>query len=88
MKAVAVLYKPVGLTLGVVGGMVAGVAFKQVWKAVGHSDDAPDPTDKDHGWGEVLFAAALHGAVFGLVKAAIDRGGAVGVRRLTGTWPD
>jgi hypothetical protein len=25
--------------------------------------------------------------VFALVKAAVDRGGAAGVRRLTGTWP-
>ncbi len=39
-------------------------------------------------WGEVLTAAALQGAIFAVVKAAVDRGGAAGVRRLTGEWPD
>ncbi|MFF4342500.1 DUF4235 domain-containing protein [Kitasatospora sp. NPDC001540] len=87
MKAVTVLYKPVGLTLGVVGGLLAGVAFRQAWKAIGHDDDAPDATDEDRTWREVLLAAALQGAIFGLVKAAVDRGGATATRRLTGTWP-
>ena len=36
---------------------------------------------------EVLAAAALQGAIFAVVKAAVDRGGAVGVQKLTGEWP-
>jgi hypothetical protein len=35
----------------------------------------------------VLAAAALQGAIFAVVRAAVDRGGATGVRRLTGHWP-
>ena len=31
--------------------------------------------------------AGRHGAIFALVKAAVDRGAAEGTRRLTGTWP-
>ncbi|WP_305778628.1 DUF4235 domain-containing protein [Nocardia uniformis] len=34
------------------------------------------------------MAAVLQGAIFGLVKAAIDRAGAAGYESLTGTWPD
>ena len=34
-----------------------------------------------------MAAAAIEGAVFGLVKAAVDRGGATGFARLTGVWP-
>jgi hypothetical protein len=34
-----------------------------------------------------LFAAALQGAVFGLVKASVDRGGVLAYHRLTGKWP-
>ena len=81
-------YKPVGLLLGVAAGAVAGFAFKEVWRIVSGDDDTPDATDEDRGWGEVLAAAALQGAIFALVKAAVDRGGATGVRRLTGQWPD
>ncbi|SNR82863.1 Protein of unknown function [Actinomadura mexicana] len=33
------------------------------------------------------MAAAIQGAVFGLVKAATQRAGAHGVRKATGHWP-
>ena len=35
----------------------------------------------------VLAAAAVQGAIFALVRAAVDRAGATGVKRLTGSWP-
>ncbi|MDX3539140.1 DUF4235 domain-containing protein [Streptomyces sp. MB09-01] len=87
MKASKIAYKPVGLALGAVSGMLAGMAFKQAWKMIGHEEDAPDATDEDRSWQEILFAAALQGAIFALVKAAVDRAGATATRRLTGTWP-
>ncbi|WP_093797389.1 DUF4235 domain-containing protein [Streptomyces sp. Wb2n-11] len=87
MKASKVAYKPVGLVLGAVSGVIAGTVFKQVWKVVGHDEDAPDATDEERGWREIVIAATLQGAVFAAVKAMVDRGGATVVRRLTGTWP-
>lgn len=66
---------------------MASTVFKQVWKAIGHDDDAPDATDQDRSWREVLIAATLQGAIFAAVKAAVDRSGASTVHRLTGTWP-
>lgn len=81
------VYRPVGMLLGIGAGVVAGALFKQVWKLASGDDDAPDATDEDRGWGEVLAAAAIQGAIFAVVKAAVDRGGATGVRRLTGRWP-
>ncbi|CAL9271698.1 DUF4235 domain-containing protein [Streptomyces rochei] len=87
MKASKVAYKPVGLALGAVSGVLAGGLFKQVWKMLGHAEDAPDATDEERGWGEAVAAAVLQGAIFAGVKAAVDRGGAAATRRLTGTWP-
>ncbi|MET7683440.1 DUF4235 domain-containing protein [Streptomyces sp. NPDC005423] len=87
MKASKTVYKPVGLVLGALSGAVAGALFKQAWKTLGHDRDAPDATDEDRGWSEVLVAAVLQGALFAGVKAAVDRGGAAAIRRLTGTWP-
>ncbi|MFP8964367.1 DUF4235 domain-containing protein [Streptomyces nanhaiensis] len=81
------LYRPVGIALGAVSGAVASAAFKQAWKIVSDRDDAPDPGDEDRGLGEVLLAAAIQGVIFSVVRAAVDRGGAVAVRRMTGTWP-
>jgi len=86
-KVSKLAYKPVGLLLGIGAGALAGLVFKEVWKLTAGDDDAPNATDEDRGWGEILAAAALQGAIFALVKAAVDRGGAVGVRKMTGQWP-
>ncbi|WP_331772144.1 DUF4235 domain-containing protein (plasmid) [Embleya sp. NBC_00888] len=87
MNTAKIAYKPIGLLAGALSGMVAGAVFKQTWKVLGHEDDAPDATDEDRGWREVLIAAALQGAIFAAVKAATDRGGATAVRRVSGKWP-
>jgi hypothetical protein len=81
------LYKPLGLFFSVLGGILAGALFKRLWRAVAHENDAPKATHKDKGWGEVITAAAAQGAVFGGVKAVIDRAGATGFARVTGVWP-
>ncbi|MBD0694160.1 DUF4235 domain-containing protein [Streptomyces sp. CBMA123] len=85
---VKILYKPLGLLFGALGGVIAGAVFRRLWAVLGHQGSAPQATDEDRTWKEVLTAAALQGAVFALVKAVVDRSGAVGTRRLTGTWPD
>ncbi|MFF0464580.1 DUF4235 domain-containing protein [Streptomyces mexicanus] len=87
MKASKLAYKPVGLALGAVSGMLAGALFKQAWKMLGHDDDAPDATDEERGWAEVVTAAVLQGAIFAGTKAVADRAGAAATRSLTGTWP-
>lgn len=81
------IYKPLGLALGVAGGVIAGAVFKRVWRGLADEDEAPNATDEDRGWSEVLLAAALQGAIVAVIKAAVDRGGAAGVRKLTGSWP-
>jgi hypothetical protein len=81
------MYKPLSLAASVAGGIIASAIFKQVWKLLANEDDAPKATSRDYSWGSVLAAAAIQGAIFAVVKAAIDRGGAEGVRKLTGEWP-
>ncbi|MDI5965600.1 DUF4235 domain-containing protein [Streptomyces sp. SL13] len=82
-----VLYKPFSVLFSLLGGVLAGMIFKRVWKAVGGEEEAPTPIDEDRRWREVLAAAALQGAIVAVVKAAANRGGASGVRRMTGVWP-
>ena len=83
-----VIYKPAGTVLGALAGVAATVAFRKVWTLATGDAEAPDPTDRKRGWGPVLLAAAVQGAIFGVVKAAVDRGGAAGYRKVTGEWPD
>ena len=81
------LNRAISLGLSVLGAMIAGAIFKRVWRAARHEDEAPSATDAQRGWPEVLIAAALQGAIFAVVKAALDRGTASAARELTGTWP-
>ena len=84
-----VLYRPLGLTSSILGGVVAGQVFKQVWKraAPGDRSDPPRALESEYRMREVLVAAAVQGAIFALVKAVIDRGGARAFERWTGEWP-
>jgi Protein of unknown function (DUF4235) len=81
------LYKPLGVAVSVLGGVLAGAVFKRLWKLAAGQDEAPKATDADRGWREILIAAAAQGATVGLVKAVIDRSAAQGTRKLTGIWP-
>lgn len=81
------LYKPWGMLAGVLGGALAGALFKRMWKLVTGEEEAPTATDRSRGWAEIVVAAALEGAVYGAVKAFVDRGGATGFAKATGTWP-
>jgi hypothetical protein len=75
-------YKPVGLVLGLLGGLLAGKVFGIVWKKISNEDEAPLPLSDDYSTREVLLAATLQGAIFGLIKTAVDRYGMKGVRRM------
>jgi hypothetical protein len=81
-------FRAVSLVLSVASGLLAGAVFRQVWKLLAGEEEAPEATDPDRTWKEILLAAALHGAVFAAVKAAVDRGAAQGARKLVRSRPD
>ena len=70
-----------------IGGLIGGQIFKQIWKVVSNEEDAPGARQSEYGWKEILPAAAIQGAIFAVVKATLDRKGAQGFQRLTGVWP-
>jgi hypothetical protein len=87
VSAAKLAYRPVGLVASLAAGAIASAVFKQIWKRVSDEDDAPDALQSEYGIGQILLAAMLQGAIFAAVKALIDRGGARGFQRLTGSWP-
>ncbi|SEP17170.1 DUF4235 domain-containing protein [Trujillonella endophytica] len=86
-KGSKLLYRPVGLLGGIAAGMISGAVFKQVWRLAANEDDAPGALQSEYRMREVVIAAALQGAIFAATKAAIDRAGARGYSKLTGSWP-
>ncbi|APE08951.1 DUF4235 domain-containing protein [Rhodococcus pyridinivorans] len=83
-----IFYKPLALAASVGGGILAGAVFNQVWKKVGGSDERPEPQDLSQRTRDVLIAAALQGLIFGVVKAAVDRGTARGFQKVTHLSPE
>ncbi len=76
-----IAYKPFGLVFGLIGGAIAGRVFEAIWKRISNEDETPKPLSENYSTREVLLAATLQGAVFALIKTAVDRYGMKGVRR-------
>ncbi|GAA2083788.1 DUF4235 domain-containing protein [Aeromicrobium halocynthiae] len=86
------LYRPVGLVSSIVGGLIASMIFKQIWKRVSPSVDAdhadpPGPLESEYPMKEILLAALLQGAIYSVVKVLVDRQGAKAFQKATGEWP-
>ena len=81
------LYKAVGLLAGLLGGMLASAIVRKVWKFTPGHDEAPEAIDTRRGWGEILTAAALEGAIFAVIRAAVERATAASAEKLTGEEP-
>ena len=84
-----ILYRPVGIVSSIVGGLVASLLFKQIWKRIsaGEGADPPGPLESEYAFKEILLAAVLQGAIYAAVKAVIQRQGAKTFERATGEWP-
>lgn len=77
------LYKPVGMVFGLAASLAASLMVKQVWRLTTGNKKTPDPKDPENSWQAVLAGAALEGLVYAVVKAAVERGNAAGVKHLT-----
>jgi hypothetical protein len=80
------IYRPFGIVLGLVAGFLSKSVFNWVWSKF-DEEEAPKATQDETTWTKVLSAAAVQGIVFQTVRAAVNRAGASGFRRLTGVWP-
>lgn len=87
--AVKMLYRPFALVFSTAGGLIAARVFREVWMRATphHRLQAPTALESKYPVRQVLAAAAVQGAVFGVVKAGIDRAGARAFQRWTGEWP-
>jgi hypothetical protein len=84
--AVKLIYKPIGIILGLSSGLVAKRLFNLVWEKL-DDEDPPKATTELVPLRKVFAAAAIQGVVFKTVRVLVDRAGARGFQHLTGTWP-
>jgi hypothetical protein len=86
-KRSAMTYQLVSVASGILGGVLAGAVFTQIWRLLAGADHAPQPSQLDREMREVLVAGAIQGAVAGLVRAVLGRVTAKGYRQVTGHAP-
>ena len=80
------IYKPIAIILGILGGIVGRQVFNQVWSKL-DNEEPPEPTTRDAALPRLVAAVAMQGAIFALMKMVIQRGAARVWRYLFGIWP-
>lgn len=80
------VYKPFGIVLGIIAGLLSKKVFDAVWGLI-DKEEPPKPTTREADWTKVLAAAAVQGLTFKVTRAAVDRAGAKGWDHLFGVWP-
>jgi hypothetical protein len=83
---VTLIYKPFGLALGILAGLLGKRVFDLVWTKI-DDEEPPEATTQQTSWAKVLGAAAVQGVIFKTVRVVVDRYGAIGWHYLTGSWP-
>jgi len=81
-----IVYKPFGLIVGLLAGLVSQKLFNAVW-GIFDKEEPPKATTEQAAWPKVIAAAAIQGVTFRVTRAAADRLGAQGFRYFTGIWP-
>jgi hypothetical protein len=83
MSAAKSLFKPLSIVSSVMGGIIAGKIFTEIWQRVNPDDEEPDPQDLSRSLREVMIAAAVQGLIVGVVRAALARGQVKGFAAIT-----
>ena len=80
------IYKPIGIFLGILAGLLGRRIFNFAWSRI-DDEDPPKPTTQMAPWSKVLTAAALQGMIYRVTRVTVDRYGAQGWAYITGSWP-
>ncbi len=83
MSAAKTFYKPLSIASSVLGGLIAGKIFTEIWQRVNPDDEEPDPKVLSRSTREVIIAAAVQGLIVGVVRAVLARGQAKGFAAIT-----
>jgi hypothetical protein len=83
---VGLIYKPFGIILGILAGLLGKRLFNFAWTKI-DDEDPPKGTTEQAPWVKIVGAAALQGVIFKVTRVVVDRFGARGFAYLTGIWP-
>ena len=78
------------IPIGVIAGLIAGLAgkkiFEKVWALI-DNEEPPDPKHREISVPKMVAANALEGAIFSAVRSLADHGSRRSFATVTGAWP-
>ena len=80
------LYKPIGILLGVLAGLLGRRAFDFVWTKL-DDQEPPGALTEETTWQRLIAAAAVQGLIFRVTRYVVERQGAIAFHYFTGAWP-
>jgi hypothetical protein len=83
---VGLIYKPFGIILGIMAGLLGKRLFDFAWTKI-DDEEPPKGTTEQAPWVKIIGAAALQGVIFKVTRVVVARFGARGWAYLTGVWP-
>ena len=75
------IYKPIGIFLGILGGLLGKRLFNFAWTKI-DDEDPPKATTEYSPWVKIIGAAALQGVIFKVTRVVVDRYGANDMRSM------
>ena len=80
------IYKPFGIFLSILAGLLGKRIFNFAWEKI-DDEDPPKGTTQMAPWSKILAVAAIQGVIFRTTRVVVDRYGAIAWSYLTGVWP-
>jgi hypothetical protein len=81
-----ILFLPLSLLGGLVAGIIGKQLFRRVWSLIDR-EEPPEPEHRDVSWRKLIAALMLEGAIFRATRGAVDKATREAFSRLTGSWP-
>jgi hypothetical protein len=85
-KLTKLLFAPLAALGGVLAGLIGKKLFRAVWSLV-DKEEPPEPAAPGVPWSKVVAALALEGAISRTTRGVVDRSARQVFASLTGLWP-
>jgi hypothetical protein len=80
------LFAPVSTVSGLLAGIAGRKLFARLW-ALADEEQPPKPEHSEVTWPKLLAALFLQGAIFSVVKGAVDHAARRWFAKVSGGWP-
>ena len=80
------LFTPLSIAGGLLAGFLGKKLFEQIWGLI-DKEEPPEAKHRDISVWKMIAALAIEGAIFRMVKGAMDHWVRRSFERFTGTWP-